>query len=416
MPRSSLTRRKNVDGKNKKSSNMDCHYGKKDAEASNIDVQQSIPSSGSSMNDIEQYTPVCTEALKSKMESRSTEQESLIGYVQNLSPLKRNRKNPLDYASMTLQTASGNREVLLYSPPKRSLLLENEKSRRPIKVSCLTSTHDRKKLIINDMIKVSFPDSSEYSFQFEDVHLTTPDPMTILQVVKKSDEWNLVTLKGKVVTVKDPVIVGERKLKLAEAVFADANGSIALDIWEAMIDTIKEGNCYCLSNVQVRLWSGKKKLSTSFRTTVSSITDETATVNISPSFVGGEQKSIVPESVTSNAKIFSIKKVERFLKCLNCKKKIIQVSSSSVVHCDRCGHTMKSVRCSIGFCARVLVDTDEGSCITLKLFEDVLQKVIRDDLCELNESEVATKLLQFDNVHVKYDSSSGTVSELTLNE
>ena len=408
-----------MDCKNTQSSNKDTHYGKKDAEASNIDVQQSIPSSGSSMIDVEsgveQCTPAFTEALKSKMESRSTEQESLIGYVQNLSPLKRNRKNTLDYASMTLQTASGNREVLLYSPPKRSLLLESEKSRRPIKVSCLTCTPDKKKLIINDMTKVSFPDSSEYSFQFEDVSLATPDPMTILQVLNESDEWNLVTVKGKVVTVKDPVIVGERKLKLAEAVFADASGSIALDIWEA-IDTIKEGNWYCLSNVQVRLWSGKKKLSTSFRTTVSSITDETATVNISPSFAGGEQKSIEAESVTSNVEIFSIEKVERFLKCLNCKKKIIQVSSSSVVHCDRCGHTMKSVRCSIGFCARVLVDTDKGSRITLKLFEDVLQKVIGDDICELNESEVATKLLQFDNVYVKYDSSSGTVSDLTVNE
>ena len=48
---------------------------------------------------------------------------------------------------------------------------------------------------------------------------------------------------------------------------------------------------------------------------------------------------------------------------------------------------MKSVRCSIGFCARVLVD--KGSRIMLKLFEDVLQKVIGDDLCKLNESEVA---------------------------
>ena len=250
---------------------------------------------------------------------------------------------------MTLQTASGNREVLLYSPPKRSLLLESEKSRRPIKVSCLTCTPDKKKLIINDMTKVSFPDSSEYSFQFEDVRLATPDPMTILQVLNESDEWNLVTVKGEVVTVEDPVIVGERKLKLAEAVFADASGSISLDIWEAMIDTIKEGNWYCLSNVQIRLWSGKKKLSTSFRTTVSSITDETVTVNISPSFAGGEQKSIEAESVTSNVEIFSIEKVERFLKRLNCKKKIIQVSSSSVVHCDRCGHTMKSVGVRSGF-------------------------------------------------------------------
>lgn len=54
----------------------------------------------------------------------------------------------------------------------------------------------------------------------------------------------------------------ERKLKLAEAAFADASGSVALDVWEAMIDTIKERNFYCLGNVLVRIWSGKKKLST----------------------------------------------------------------------------------------------------------------------------------------------------------
>ena len=188
MPRSSSMRWKNTNGKNAQSSNKDTQYGKKDAEPLNIDVQQSIPSSGPFMNEVELCTPTCTEAVMSKMDTHSTEQESLIGYVQNLSPLKRNRKNTLDYASMTLQTASGNREVLLYSPPKRSLLLESEKSRRPIKVSCLTSTPDRKKLIINDMTKVSFPDSSECSFQFEDVRLATPDPMTILQVLNESDE------------------------------------------------------------------------------------------------------------------------------------------------------------------------------------------------------------------------------------
>ena len=170
--------------KNTQFSNKNTQYGKKDVCVTNVDVQQSTASTGPSKNDVEQCSAACAEPPKSKMESRSTEQESLIGYVQNLSPLKRNRKNTLDYASMTLQTASGNREVLLYSPPKRSLLLESEKSRRPIKLSCLTSTPDRKKLIINDMTKVSFPDSTEYSFQFEDVRLASPDPMTILQVLR----------------------------------------------------------------------------------------------------------------------------------------------------------------------------------------------------------------------------------------
>ena len=49
---------------------------------------------------------------------------------------------------------------------------------------------------------------------------------------------------------------------------------------------------------------------------VSSITDDMATVNISPGFAGGEQESIVVESVISNVEIFCIKKVDRFLKCV----------------------------------------------------------------------------------------------------
>lgn len=56
-------------------------------------------------------------------------------------------------------------------------------------------------------------------------------------------------MKGKVLVVKDLVIVGERKFKLVEVIFVDVSGSIGLDIWEVMIDIIKEGNCYCLSNV-----------------------------------------------------------------------------------------------------------------------------------------------------------------------
>ena len=101
--RSSSTRRKNMDGRNTQSSNKDTQYGKKNTEVTNVDVQPSIPSTGPSMNDVEQCTPACAPP-KTKMECRSTEQESLIGYVQNLSPLKRNSKNTLDYASMTLQT------------------------------------------------------------------------------------------------------------------------------------------------------------------------------------------------------------------------------------------------------------------------------------------------------------------------
>ena len=72
-----------MDGRNTQSSNQDTQYGKKNAAVTNLDVQQCLPSTEPSMNHVEQCTPACADQPpKSQMESRSTEQESLIGYVQ----------------------------------------------------------------------------------------------------------------------------------------------------------------------------------------------------------------------------------------------------------------------------------------------------------------------------------------------
>lgn len=82
--RTSSKRRKHRVDRNTQSSNKDTEYGKKNAEVTNVDVQQCIPNTGPFTNDVEQCIPACPERPKSKMESRSTEQESLIGYrIQN---------------------------------------------------------------------------------------------------------------------------------------------------------------------------------------------------------------------------------------------------------------------------------------------------------------------------------------------
>ena len=63
---------------NSQSLNKDTEYGNKNAEVTNVDVQQCIPSTGPFTNDVEQCIPACAESPKS-MESRSPGQESPIG-------------------------------------------------------------------------------------------------------------------------------------------------------------------------------------------------------------------------------------------------------------------------------------------------------------------------------------------------
>ncbi len=73
--------------------------------------------------------------------------ETLIAYVHNLSKLQRNKKNTLDYATLTLQTQDEKKEALLYSKLKRPLLADSAESRTPIRIRRFALSADGKKLI-----------------------------------------------------------------------------------------------------------------------------------------------------------------------------------------------------------------------------------------------------------------------------
>ena len=94
---------------------------------------------------------------------------ALIAYVQRLSPLKRNRRNTLDYSTLVLQTEESNVEALLYSKTKRQLLMSSENSHTPLKIQKYTRSADGQKVIINDTTRISTPDQTEYDFQFKEI-------------------------------------------------------------------------------------------------------------------------------------------------------------------------------------------------------------------------------------------------------
>ena len=172
----------------------------------------------------------------------------------------------MDYHSFKLQTsANTHRDALLYSLSKRPLLMESELSRTPVKIKNFTFTHDKSKIVINDMTNISTPQQCEYSFQYADIPLPL-NTTTVLDVYNNNKEWDMVTVRGKVLSVNQPRAVGspKKRLKLMEATLADKTGSIPLDLWESNIDQIKEGAVYSFNQVQVRVWSSRKKRSHKF--------------------------------------------------------------------------------------------------------------------------------------------------------
>ena len=137
--------------------------------------------------------------------SRKKESKGLIGYVHNLSPKKRNKKDTLDYSTLTLQTEDTYQDVLCYSMAKRPLLMTSMTSRTPIKVDRFAKTTDGSKIIINDMTSVAVPNQTDYSFQYTEQE----DNITFVStVIQGHDALDIVNVRGKVVKLLPETTAG----------------------------------------------------------------------------------------------------------------------------------------------------------------------------------------------------------------
>lgn len=74
-------------------------------------------------------------------------------------------------------------------------------------------------------------------------------PVSIEDILSRTNEWENVTLNGKVVRVGDISTVGAKQLKSAETTSADSSGTILVDIWEQQIPVIENGKVYRIAPV-----------------------------------------------------------------------------------------------------------------------------------------------------------------------
>ena len=151
----------------------------------------------------------------------------------------------MTYCTFLLQCSTYTKEALLYSTPKRPLLLQSQESRTPIKLHQFTYTEDKQKVIVNDMTQISVPNQCEYAFQYDESTHQQCEPITILELLNTCNEWEMATVQGKVLSVQDkPRTVGSsprKRYQLLEAVIGDASATIPIDIWESLINKVQKG-------------------------------------------------------------------------------------------------------------------------------------------------------------------------------
>ena len=259
---------------------------------------------------------------------QSQQPNSLIAYVHNLSPIRRNRENTKDYSTLTLQTSSGrNEQALLFSKQT-----ETSSGSRNITVKFLknSETKDGKKLIMNEITEITAPRPEEYSFQFE--NLSSSTSVVSLNSIQNLADGTKVIVKGKVHSMGEPYTIGAKQLQVCEVLLGDETGVAKCDVWENYIPKFEVGHCYTISPVQVRSWLGNKKFSTLVYSNVVEVKDEVL-LELEAPIDKAEETNMATVRVQC---IDSIDKIETFIRCEKCGKKVLQPSDSFVAHCDYC--------------------------------------------------------------------------------
>ncbi|CAB4001991.1 Hypothetical predicted protein [Paramuricea clavata] len=328
----------------------------------------------------------------------------VIGYVHILSSPIPNKRKTMKYSTCVLQTQDKEIDTLLYSPRKRAIISESEKTRTPIKIRKFTFTPDCEKLIINDMTNISKPTPTEYCFQYN--KLSSRKCISLKEVLESSEEGDLVSVIGKFGTIGEISNVG-RGLKLAEATLADTTAQIDVSLFEENIASVKSGSVYMMRNLRVRVWKNVKKLTT----TPSSIIVETENTEIAEIDVDVTSEHDETELTVVVPFITSVEQIELYRICVQCSKKLLQATASLIVKCDRCTHSMVLSNCEKKMSAHITVANNNP--VTLMVLDHNLRSLI-SNMDEMSEEQIIETLLLLNNVSIKYDPVTLIVSEIKL--
>ena len=332
----------------------------------------------------------------------SPEGPHIIAYVHNLSPLKRNKRNTIDYTTLTLQTdATTTQPALCYSKTKRKLLHEHETKRAPIKISRYTKSGDKTKIVINDKTLLAKPDDMDYTFQYYD---DADQPVTPLSDLLKDDasKEDNINVCAKVVKVSDPknvVTQQSRGNKVSEVTLLDTTGTMTLDLWNEQIAQVQIDCVYRFTSLSTSYWNDSKKLSSTINTVIKqSFQPDLCSLQFKESDDTGLQNKhtiIVPV-------ISTVEEVQRYKSCCNCKKRIIQLES--IVKCSYCSHMMRASSCPTKLYVNVNVEVADQK-KTLTIFDDILKATL-GELDDQSVDTIAKQLLLLENISITFNNKN----------
>lgn len=308
--------------------------------------------------------------------------------------------------------------VLAFNAPAHQQIQHFQNTKTPVFLKNLIIKQDESDWIFNQQSNVSVAPNSDITFNYKEQLQPIPSTSQLPSVDISISQLNTMTPNQKV-NVTGTLSLGQKEPKKVlvkstqetsfvkeDCILEDSTGHTSIHIWNPLISQLKNTYSYHLNNLTVKNFQGNTFLSTSPFTTYTQLQNTLSSLK-GPAILETPEKQIFVD----NFKLVS--KLSIFLSCQVCKKRITDVSGTSV-KCQNCSTHQKVVDCKKEASAKLCV-TNEGADLWLIIFtntlENLLQQVSSVTLQNTTE-EVAQTLLSASSILITFNPQTNVVSQM----
>lgn len=335
------------------------------------------------------------------------EQKDIVGYLHNVSPIKKSEK--VSYFDMSIQTNNDVIRGVCFSPVKHTQFKDISEKKSPVKVRQFKLDNKSDNNTVLMYHNVSLDSVDDINFQPKDIPTTYN-----IASISAFNTNQMITIKAKLLqkSGKKKVKTANGEKSIVNAYLVDPHGTIKVTLWETFCD-LEEGKTYQFENILVRREYNSKDL------VLTTPRSGCKAQEIEPFKDNVVQPSELPKTFTSTtaiAKVLGLQSFTVYQACCQCKKKIT-LDKSAIVTCSTCGLKQK-VTSTIEQCYAELYINVNDSPITVTLFHDIIKEMLKSqgkqDLT-INENNLTTFFLDLETLNsITYNNKTKIVEAVSI--
>jgi hypothetical protein len=340
--------------------------------------------------------------------------ESISGYVQNLSPVRVGPKKKFFDFHLQVEGKKSVRAIC-FSPAKRKLFDECEKNSTPVKIRKFM--HDRKEgstdILMSEYVIVEELKPEDVPFSKEEL---LPSDLNVSMLASISPQ-QLISLKAKLIhvgeveTVKTP----HSTLRKCDGLLVDPSGSVKITLWEDDVGKVTEGETYEFKNLKLKKNNFSGQLYVNPAKGISSITPSE----------GFTEALSVPEYDPSELMICSIKgeivglaDVHVDYSCIKCSNRV-QPTKLAKCQNSRCNLVQRLDKCNKQWYVKAMVNEKDINVYVVFRHENVMKVMALSDETEsmsggMSEESVSEAFLSLPVCSITYHNKTKIVKTVEL--